>query len=98
MNTTSTLYRANGSAAAVRPANGQRFTDKELRALVGGSYRVAVLGSGAALVVSVDAAAEEQPTNVRATEIVRQSGAADSVAGDALVCPPKMLVQQKIKN
>jgi hypothetical protein len=90
--TTGTVYHANGRKEQVRPANRLYFTAKELQRMVGGSYISDVfLHNGYVMIINAEARQDGLPVNVRATEIIRRNDCYDTIAGDVLVCPSKLI-------
>jgi hypothetical protein len=86
-----TIYRAGGSQEPAAPANKKDFTLKELQAIVGGYIEMVFLNNGQIMVVNEEGKLEGLPLNVRATEIIRRNGKEDTIVGDVLVCPSKMI-------
>jgi hypothetical protein len=91
MKTDSILYRANGTQETVAPKNKKLFSLKELQSFVGGYIEILFITDSQVMVVNEEGKLDELPINVRATEIIRQAGIQDVIAGDALVCPSKFI-------
>jgi hypothetical protein len=91
MNTDSILYRTNGTQEAVKPKNKKNFTLKELQGFVGGYIETFFLTKNQIMVVNEEGKLDELPLNVRATEIIRKYDSIDTIVGDALVCPSKLI-------
>ncbi|MDR0694698.1 MAG: DUF3846 domain-containing protein [Prevotellaceae bacterium] len=91
MKTDPILYRANGTQETVAPQNKKYFTLQELQAFVGGYIENVFLNDSLIMVVSEEGKLDGLPVNVRATEIIRRYGIEDTIVGDALVCPSKLI-------
>jgi hypothetical protein len=91
MKTDPILYRANGTQEVVTPKNKKQFTLKELQAFVGGNIEKFFLTGTQIMVINEDSKLDELPVNVRATEIIRKYDTQDTIVGDALVCPSKLI-------
>jgi hypothetical protein len=91
MKTDPILYRALGTQETVAPKNKKLFSLKELQAFVGGYIEIVFLTDSQIMVVNEEGKLDELPINVRATEIVRARGIEDTIVGDALVCPSKLV-------
>jgi hypothetical protein len=91
MKTDPILYRTDGTQEPVAPKNKKDFTLKDLQEFVGGYIELVFLGAGRVLVVNEEGKLEGLPPNVRATEIIRAQGITDVIAGDALLCPSKLI-------
>ncbi|MDR0691489.1 MAG: DUF3846 domain-containing protein [Prevotellaceae bacterium] len=91
MKTDPILYCANGTQKTVAPKNKKNFSLQELQSFVGGYIEMVFISDSLVMVVNEEGKFEELPINVRATEIIRQAGIQDTIAGDALVCSSKLI-------
>jgi hypothetical protein len=91
MKTDPILYRTDGTQEVVKPGNKKDFTLKELQGFVGGYIELVFISDSRVMVVNEDGKLDELPINVRATEIIRAQDITDVIAGDALVCPSKLI-------
>jgi hypothetical protein len=94
MRTPPIIYRANGTQETVAPKNKKNFSLQELQSFVGGYIEMVFLfaiSDSLVMVVNEEGKLDELPINVRATEIIRQAGIQNTIAGDALVCSSKLI-------
>jgi hypothetical protein len=91
MKTDSILYCTDGTQKTVMPENKKNFTLKELQSFVGGYAEMVFLNDSRLMVVDAEGKLDELPVNVRATEIIRSYGITDTIVGNALVCPSKLI-------
>jgi len=89
--TTGIILRADGTQEAVAPANKKDFSLKEMQRIVGGYVETLYLPSNEVMVINEDGKLEGLKVNVRATEIVRGHLIQDTIVGDVLICPAKLI-------
>jgi len=87
----SILYQADGAPESIVPANKKEFTAKELQKLVGGYTELILLANGQVMVINKEAAIDELPVNMRASEILKKHGKDATVQGTVLVCPSSLI-------
>lgn len=81
------IYRANGEVETVEPKNGTDFQLEELQAVVGGHIECLPLyGTNEIMTVNEEGKLQGLPPNRNATQIIREQGYEDWIAGDVLVC------------
>lgn len=83
------LYRADGTVEDFpEPANGTDYALQEMRTAIGGGYiQIVETRDGRMMVIDEEGKLKQMRLNVAATELYIH-GAADPIAGDALVCDP----------
>lgn len=80
------LYKTDGTIYTVNPSNGSDFTLEELQEMVGGYIEILNLHNDNIIVVNEEGKLERLPLNEAATKIIRLSGYADYIVGNALIC------------
>lgn len=81
------IYRANGEVETIEPKNGTDFQLEELQAVVGGYIECLPLaGTNEIMTVNEEGKLQGLPLNRNATQIIREHGYEDWIAGDVLVC------------
>lgn len=83
-----TIYvKADGEYRVVFPANGCKFSLRELQFYVGGSIEIVRDGKGKAFVVNEEGKLKNLPLNPLASEIyIHFFDAADFLVGNVLMC------------
>ncbi len=83
-----TIYvKADGNYSVVFPANGRKFSLKELQFYVGGSIEMVHDGKGKVFVVNEEGKLNHLPLNPLATEIyLHFFDAEDFLVGNVLLC------------
>jgi hypothetical protein len=79
-----TLYRENGTAEEVQPANGSSFTLQEMQTLVGGYIEITETRDGRLMVLDEEGKLKGKRMNLPATMLYRY-GSYDPIVGDVVI-------------
>lgn len=81
------IYHTDGWIETVEPKNGKDFQLEELQAVVGGYIEcLPLVGTNEIMTVNEEGKLQGLSPNHNATQIIREHGYEDWIAGDALVC------------